>query len=143
MSNCANFFLNACFSYFAFKSTHFAQVLDNFAQTCVCTSATFRSSEISHLLAWNRIKVGKIWQWLAVTNASRHDSTVYRVQRTVTYVNVCLWDQSGTIQRPENFIKYPTITIICFILAGLFAPWVFEDFSMDSGSYHINVSGTI
>ena len=43
-SNCALFF-NACFSYFAFKSTHFAQVLENFVQqACVCTSATFRSS---------------------------------------------------------------------------------------------------
>ena len=40
-------FLNACFSYFAFKSTHFAQVLQNFAQTCACTSATFRSSGVS------------------------------------------------------------------------------------------------
>ena len=38
------YFLNACFSYFAVKSTHLPQVLDNFAQTCLCTSATFRTS---------------------------------------------------------------------------------------------------
>ena len=31
---CQFIFLNACFSYFAFKSTHFAQVLENFAQMC-------------------------------------------------------------------------------------------------------------
>ena len=35
----------ACFSCFAFKITNFAQILENFAQTCVCTSSTFRSSE--------------------------------------------------------------------------------------------------
>ena len=33
------------FSDFAFKRTHFAQALDNFAQKCVCTSETFISSE--------------------------------------------------------------------------------------------------
>ena len=37
-------FLDAVFFYFSLQSTHFAQALDNFAQTCVCTSATFRSS---------------------------------------------------------------------------------------------------
>ena len=31
-------------SCFAFKNTNFAQMLKKFAQTCVCTSATFRSS---------------------------------------------------------------------------------------------------
>ena len=41
---CQSFFLNARFSYFGFKSTHLAQVLENFAQTCVCMSATFKSS---------------------------------------------------------------------------------------------------
>ena len=41
---CKFILLNASFSYFAFYSTHFAQVLDNFAQMCVCTSATFRNS---------------------------------------------------------------------------------------------------
>ena len=37
---------NACFSYFAFKRTHFAQVLEHFTQAWVCTSATFISSNI-------------------------------------------------------------------------------------------------
>ena len=37
------FFLGLLY-YFAFKSTHFAQVLENFSQMCVSTSATFRSS---------------------------------------------------------------------------------------------------
>ena len=37
-------FLNACFSYFAFKSTNFAEVLENVALACVWTSETFRSS---------------------------------------------------------------------------------------------------
>ena len=30
--------------FFVFKNTHFAQVLEIFAQTCIYTSATFRSS---------------------------------------------------------------------------------------------------
>ena len=39
------YFENSSYSYFAFKSTHFAQVLEHFAQTCICTFATFRSSD--------------------------------------------------------------------------------------------------
>ena len=34
-----------CFCCFAFKSKKFAQILENFAQTCVTKSLTFRSSE--------------------------------------------------------------------------------------------------
>ena len=41
---CQFIFLNAWFSYFAFKSTHCVLILENFAQACVCTSATLRRS---------------------------------------------------------------------------------------------------
>ena len=44
MSNCAQIIKNAFFSCFAFKSTNFKQILKKNAQTCVCTSATIRSS---------------------------------------------------------------------------------------------------
>ena len=50
---CQFILLNACFSYFAFQITHFAKVLENFAQTCACTSATFRSSAVWNLSAPN------------------------------------------------------------------------------------------
>ena len=33
------------------KYMDFAQVLENFAETCVCTSSTFRSSELSPIKA--------------------------------------------------------------------------------------------
>ena len=45
-------FLNTCFSNFAFKRTHFAQVHNKFAQTCVCMFATFRSSARRLHLSW-------------------------------------------------------------------------------------------
>ena len=35
----------SCFTSFVFKSLNFAQILEIFAQTCVCTSAAVRSSE--------------------------------------------------------------------------------------------------
>ena len=38
------YFCKCLCSYFAFKSTHFAQVLENYVQTCFCMSATFTSS---------------------------------------------------------------------------------------------------
>ena len=41
---------SACFSCFAFKRTNFPQIHDNFAQTCVSTSSTFRSSGFRPLL---------------------------------------------------------------------------------------------
>ena len=37
------YFLNARYSYFALKNTHFEQVLENFAQECACTSSTFEA----------------------------------------------------------------------------------------------------
>ena len=40
------YLLKCLFFYFAFKSTHLVQVLENFAQICVCTSANFRSSAL-------------------------------------------------------------------------------------------------
>ena len=56
------YFLNDSFSYFAFKSTHFAQVLDNFAQERIKKSlhnlflrrdaveVMFKKKSILHLL---------------------------------------------------------------------------------------------
>ena len=53
MSNCAKIIKKgACFSCFAFKITTFAQILENFAQACVCTSSTFRSSDKRQWTKW-------------------------------------------------------------------------------------------
>ena len=38
------------FTTFAFKSQSFAQILKNFAQVCVCTSAAFRSSDLRSII---------------------------------------------------------------------------------------------
>ena len=43
---------SACFSCFAFKSINFAQILKTFAQTCVLSSSTFRSSGASIYWKW-------------------------------------------------------------------------------------------
>ena len=36
---------SACLTTFVFKSLNLAQILENFMQTCVCTSASYRNSE--------------------------------------------------------------------------------------------------
>ena len=46
MSNCAKNMKSACFASFAFKSYDFAQILENFARTCVRVSVCFRSSGV-------------------------------------------------------------------------------------------------
>ena len=47
----------SCFTSFVFKSINFAQILENFAQTCVCTSAAYRSFASGAIIFSNAVAV--------------------------------------------------------------------------------------
>ena len=79
----------------AFKSQNFAQVVDNFAQTCVCVSATFRNSV-------GRVTTEDGWKsWATIPFFQKPSQPILSILRIPTALLAtwsCLYFQSWIIR---------------------------------------------